>query len=69
MKTKDSTGLGSALKRMIGSDVWWPPNHGDPSVKGPKPRIISAEAAEALFKMQEEKGNDEFPSVVHQDER
>lgn len=46
----------------------WPRSHGDPSVKGPRPRILSHEAALELRRHQREMQGDDAASDVHKKE-
>lgn len=43
----------------------WPPNHGDPRIKGPQPRILSAEAAAALEQKRRECNGEECVVKSH----
>lgn len=46
------------LSDLLFGDRMWPKNR-DPRVKGPKPRILSPEATEAMRKLAEEHRNDD----------
>ncbi|MBQ3345205.1 MAG: hypothetical protein IJG84_25175 [Kiritimatiellae bacterium] len=39
--------LREMLLNLCGYEIW-PPNHDDPTIKGPRPRIITREQANAL---------------------
>jgi len=56
--------MGKLIEALTGYTIW--PKNRDPRVKGPQPRVISSDAAEALRRMQKQgKGNE--PSVVRRD--
>ena len=53
--------MGKLIEALTGYAIW--PKNRDPRVKGPQPRVISSDAAEALQRMKEP-GKDEELSVV-----
>lgn len=44
-------GLSEKLLNLCGYEIW-PPNSGDPRIKGPQPRIISKRQKEWIEKLQ-----------------
>lgn len=46
------------LLNLVGL-YWWPPNHNDPRINGPQPRLITRAQYEALKKLQENEDEDE----------
>ena len=55
-----------SMLELTGYEIW-PPNSGDPRIKGPQPRIISKRQKEWLEKLQRENPSDSIDSVVRDD--
>ena len=56
-------GLAKKILNLCGHEIW-PPTHGDPTVKGPQPRIISKRQKERLEKLQRENPSDGVDTVT-----
>ena len=56
-------GLPEKILNLCGYEIW-PPTHGDPTVKGPQPRIISKRQWEAMEKMRRGNASDAIDTVV-----
>jgi hypothetical protein len=56
-------GLSEKLLNLGGYEIW-PPNSGDPRIKGPQPRIITKRQKEWIEKIQRENPSDGVDSVV-----
>lgn len=55
------------MLELTGHEIW-PPTHGDPTVKGPQPRIITKRQKEWIEKIQRENPSDGVDSVVRNEE-
>ena len=60
-------GLSEEILNLCGHEIW-PPTHGDPTIKGPQPRIISKRQKEWLEKLQRENPSDGIDIVARDDE-
>jgi hypothetical protein len=59
-------GLSEKILNLCGHEIW-PPNSGDPRIKGPQPRIITKRQKEWLEKLQRENPSDGVDSVAWDD--
>lgn len=55
-----------SMLELTGHEIW-PPTHGDPTVKGPQPRIITKRQKEWIEKLQRENPSDGVDTVVRND--
>lgn len=54
--------MGKLSDLLLGYRIW--PKNRDPRVKGPQPRVLSPEAAEAMRKLAEERRDDDGKSSL-----
>ena len=54
------------MLKLAGCEIW-PPNSGDPRIKGPQPRIITRRQKKWMEKLQRENPSDGIDSVVRND--
>ena len=54
------------MLELTGHEIW-PPTHGDPTIKGPQPRIITKRQKEWLEKLQRDNPSDGVDTVVRDD--
>ena len=59
-------GLAKKILNLCGHEIW-PPTHGDPTVKGPQPRIITKRQKEWIEKIQRENPSDGVDTVDNGD--
>jgi len=59
-------GLPEKILNLCGYEIW-PPTHGDPTIKGPQPRIITKRQKEWIEKIQRENPSDGVDAVVRDD--
>ena len=59
-------GLAKKILNLCGHEIW-PPTHGDPTIKGPQPRIINKRQKERLEKLQRGNPSDGVDTVDNGD--